>query len=482
MQFHSPTISSKKISLYLVFFFFIALTFFSREIPFFWDECYYIPTAHHIFDSNFSSIIPPVNVDRGSFPFYGFYMALWWKIFGKSLAVSHAAILPLLIGIAWEYYRLAKTFLSEKWIPFALLLLVLEPTFITQSILMGHDLFLVYFFLLSVNALLAGKKIIYVCSLCLLALHNIKGIPAAFSVCLFYFFYTHFVIHKKIKTSDWFIHLLPVALSAAWMGYHHGITGWYLLTPVKDYGDTLHFDLHGLKRIVLEIWQVIDFGRVFLWCFIFCALLFYRKKLLSEYFKTLFLLLFVPLAVSLIFFSMLDINLCHRYNMVSFLIATIFTVYLLAMIQKKMLKYFLASVFCIGLITGNFWMYGGGFSNGWDSSLKVLPYFKLINEMRDYTKTEKINPSDVGTKFPLYHDIKYSDLSSENFHFRDIETAPFDEFPYILLSNVSNQFAVHEKEIVRNEWKLQKEFHSGLVYLKLFKNRKEIQPINAKRN
>lgn len=484
MQFHLPSISSGKIFLYLVLFFFLALVIWSRDIPFFWDEVYYIGTAFHIYDSNFNSIIPPIEHDRGNFPFYGFYMALWWKFFGKTLTISHIAILPVLLGIVWEYYQLAKKIISSKWIVFAFVLLLLEPTFITQSILMGHDLFLLYFFLLSLRALLYDRKTLYVFSFFILAFHNIKGIPIAFSLGVFYFVYKKYFVHVKINSIDFVIHIFPFALWGIWMLYHYQIAGWYILTPINDYGNGVHIGASLLKRLLLGLWQIADFGRVFLWLVIIGILVLIRKKIISQTLKSFLLLIFILSTISLLFFSILDINLCHRYFLPVFLIVNLVScVFLAEFIKKKFLQYLIFGLLSAGLITGNFWHYGGGFSNGWDSSLKVLPYFKLMNEMRNYIKTRKINPSEVGTKFPLHHDIKYSDLSLTGFQFTDIDTSAFAVFPYILLSNVSNKFSIHDKNAVRSEWwELEKEFHSGLVHLKLFKNKQAAQAINAKRN
>lgn len=473
MQFYSPTISSGKIFLYFVFFFFIVLTFFCREIPFFWDECYYIPTAHHIFDSNFSSIIPPLQVDRGNFPFYGFYMACWWKIFGKTLSVSHLAMLPVLLGIVWEYFRLAKKIISKKWIPFALLLLVLEPTFSTQSILMGHDVFLLYFFLLSIRALFYDKKIVYAFAFCLLALHNIKGIPITFALGIFYFVYKKYILHTKITPGDFLIHFSPALLWILWMLHHHKATGWYLLTPVNDYGNGLHLDASLFKRIVLGLWQIIDFGRIFLWLFIIGVLFFCGKKIFTSGLKPFLTLLFVFSAVSLLFFAVLDINLCHRYFMPIFILVNLIACSLLAeFIKKKFFQYVLFGLLSVGLITGNFWLYGGGFSNGWDSSLKVLPYFKLKNEMDDFVRKEKINQNEIGTKFPLYHDIKFTRLADESFHYTEMKSDSLEQYKYILLSDVSNKFTVNEKKELNSNWILIKELSSGQVYIRLFKNPK----------
>lgn len=461
----------ENIPIVFIFLFFCLLTFYSRNIPFFWDEVYYIGTAHSIFDSNFHSLIPPPEFDRGSFPFYGLYMASAWKVFGKTLAVSHFAMLPFLLGVAWEYCRFAKKFLSDKWRGFALLLLALEPTFGTQSILMGHDILLVYFFLLALNCLLEGKKIFYLLSLFLLLFHNIKGLPAAFSLMLIYFFYSHYILNEKKYLPTIILHLLPLLLYLPWLFYHHLQTGWYMFTPVNDHSSGVNLNLFGLKRILLGTWQLIDFGKAFLWLFIFiCGWMILRRGI-SIHEKKLFFITLISAAIPILYLAVLDVSLCHRYYMSGFLLSNIVAVFLMEkFLQKQILRTMLLVIFPIALLTGNCWIYGGGFSNGWDASLKVLPYFGLRDELIAYVKDESINPNDIGTKYPLYHDLKYSDLSQDSFHFKDMDTISLHQFKYILLSNISNNFTVEEKQELRSEWTLVKELKRGQVYLQLLKN------------
>jgi hypothetical protein len=455
----------------LTLLFFLILTFFSKNIPFFWDETYYIGTAFNIYDSNFHSIIPELEYDRGNFPFYGFYMALWWKIFEKSLLISHIAIFPVLFGIVWEYFLISRKFLSEKWIAFALLLLILEPTFSTQSILMGHDIFLLYFFLLSVRTIFYRKKTLYAFSFLFLALHNIKGIPVALAVAVFYILDVKFFQKRKLNFSDIFIHFIPAVIWIVWMLYHQKITGWYFFTPINDYGSRLHLDYFFFKRILLSTWQVIDFGRVLLWLFIFVIAIFYRKKVFVSGSKELFLLIAISAFLFTIFFSLLDIDLCHRYFICIFLLVNILVCrFIEEFIKNFFLKYTVALLLSIGLFIGNYLLYGGGFSNGWDSSLKVLPYFYLKNQMDKFVKYQQINPEKVGTKFPLYHDKKHTYLTKEDFHYADIKNDSLQNYNYVLLSNVSNQFTVSEKEKLNSKWSIVKELSSGEVYLRLFKN------------
>ena len=457
-----------KIALYFVVFFFVALTFLAKDIPFFWDEVYYIGTAFNIYDSDFYAIIPPLEHDRGNFPFYGFYMALWWKIFGKTLAVGHFAILPVLLGVAWEYFSLAKKFISAKWIPLAMLLLVLEPTFSTQSILMGHDVFLLYFFLGSVRAVFYERKILFLIFFSILALHNIKGFPAVFAVGLFYF-----IAQKKINLKDFIILALPAVLWLVWMFFHHSKTGWYLFTPVNDYGNSPVSFFVFLKRILLSLWQLADFGRVFLLLVIFGCFVLFVRKIISRDAKQFFYLYLISTAVFILFFSAVDVGLCHRYFMPLFLLANILVCICLANFSvQKIFSSAVSVLLCMCLLAGNFWLYGGGLSNGWDSSLKILQYFGLKDEMDAFVKEKKINSEETGTKFPLYHDRKNTHLEDESFHYTDMKKDSLEKYNYVLLSNVSNQFTVDERKKLNSDWVLVKEFSGGQVYLKLFKNPK----------
>src|SRR6218665_1366427 len=147
--------------LLLAFVFFSLLTVFSLSIPFFWDGTFFSEIAVNLFDKGLLHLSDTSHPDTGGFPLYSLYMATVWKISGKSLAVSHFAILPFLFGILVQYYKLCKRFLNPSVIPAALLLLICEPVFITQSILMGYDILMVYFFMLALNALLAERKLLF---------------------------------------------------------------------------------------------------------------------------------------------------------------------------------------------------------------------------------------------------------------------------------------------------------------------------------
>lgn len=452
------------------FFLLILLVVFSLEIPFFWDEVHYIGTAFSIYDSNFQSFIPRLEHDQGNFPFYGFYMALSWKLLGKSVTVSHFAMLPILTGIVWEYFMISKRIIPSKWLFFVLLLFLLDPTFITQSVLMGHDIFLLYFFMLSLRSILYENRFIYAIAIFLLAFHNVKGIPYAFSISIFYFFNRLIIEKKKLNLTDWIIHLVSLFAWGVWLLYHKKITGWYILTPVGDYGNIFHISLSFLKRVILSLWQIADFGRIFLIILVIYFLFFMRKMKLEVNLKKILLAGGIISGISVIFFSLIDVNLCHRYFFPIFIFLQLLASYFVVYIVYIKCRWIVILTLYVGLITGNFWIYGGGFSNGWDASLKILPYFELKNKMDSFVKEQNINPVEIGTKFPLYQGGKYAYLAEKNFHYANMQTDFIEKYNYVLLSNVSNEFTVSEKEKLNSTWILIKELSKGQVYLRLFKN------------
>ncbi len=468
-------ISIEKISLYFVFVFFIVLTFFSREIPFFWDGLWYSQISHYYYNNNFSSLLVPADLDHTGSPLiYWTYLALIWEFFGKTLLVSHLAVLPFLLGITWEYYKLAKRFLSDKMIPWAMLLLLLEPTVITQSILMGYDISQLYFFLLALNALLQRNGILYSFSFFLLTYCSVRGVIMGFSLFLIHLLLLKFFAKKNFfHEMKWYI--MPGMMIVGWMVWHYYKVGWVLFSPNPNFETYQKFCLSPImmfRKCIYVLWQIADFGRILIWMFIGAGIYYFiKRKRISEKLHILVLIVLCPFMVFAVFFALHSTPVGHRYFLNIFLCSLILFCYVLQEINfNKKIKYTAMAFLCIGLITGNFWLYGGGFSNGWDSSLKVLPYFKLKNEMDDFVKEQNINEDEVGTKFPLYHDKKYSDFASESFHYAEIDTTSMYKFKFILFSNVSNQFTVDEKKKLNSNWILMKEFSGGQVYLRLFKN------------
>jgi hypothetical protein len=458
----------KNRELNFTFLFFILLSIVSIRIPFFWDGTFFSQLAIHFYEKGFSSLIAPSNVDTGGFPMYSVYLAVAWKVFGKSLWVSHLVMLPFLLGITYEYFKLAKRFLAPKTIPFAMLLLVSEPTFITQSVLMGYDIMMIYFFFLALNTMLQGRKYIYQIALTMLLLSNVRGSILFISLFLLENILTY-LQNKKIKI-EFKSYILPAAIIILWMIYHQMNTGWYLFSPERqNTHESVVPAASMLKQLFFITWKISDFGRIALWLFILTgSIILYRIKRFSEI-KNLVLIILIPLVTLVICMVPFANPIGHKYFIVIFLSLNIGVCFIIQQIKKERIQYASLIVLSIILITGNFWIYPERYGNGWDSSLKVISYFKIKQKMDEYIKAEKIDAIKVGSQFPLITEEKFSNLSDSDLHYSNVWSGPVTMYKYFLQTNVINTDIPDEIDFVKKNWHLVKEFKAGEVYIALYK-------------
>ena len=196
------------------------LTIITQNIPFFWDMAHFSQIADHFYTNGFGKYIVPLNMDEGPFPFWGVYLAACWKLFGKSLLVSHLAMLPFILGTFLGFYKLCKSFLNDTFTSVALVLLLLEPTVGTQSLLMSYDIALLCFFLLAVNALMRGKKILYAIALVFIGVCNVRGPVVVGSLFIIQWLFAHRQSNLKYWAWSALYYLPCVIILSAWFLFH----------------------------------------------------------------------------------------------------------------------------------------------------------------------------------------------------------------------------------------------------------------------
>jgi hypothetical protein len=160
----------------------------------------------------------------------------------------------------------------------------------------------------------------------------------------------------------------------------------------------------------------------------------------------------------------------HRYFLVLYLLMCIVGAKIMGDIRDKAVRFLLLATAGVVLVSGHCWMYPLRFGNGWDGSLKSLPYFGARKKMNEYLAASGIRPTDVASTFPLYSDTRFTDLTSRPFVFSDKDSLPFASHRYVLESNVSNAFTDRERKQLRKEWPLVHETGSGVVYFRLYRN------------
>lgn len=447
----------------------ICIVLFSLNNPFFWDSIHYSKAANYFFDTNFKSLILPLDLDAGHPPFFGIYLAFIWKIFGKNLIISHLSVLPFVMVIYWQLYRLVNHFFEEKHQQIVLILLALEPTLLTQSTMVSNDLVLVFFYLLGVNAIIKTNRILLFISLIGMAVVSTRGIiacPALFITDILWNKY-----FEKLKSDLRLIipYALFVLIIGTWLSYHYIQTGWVFTTPSPNWAE--HRQISGvitmLKNIGIIGWRIIDFGRLGIWLiFLITIPILIKNKLYQKTdFQKLMLLALSPLLIFSLAFIPFTNPIGHRYYMVFYLLFTLLAYYAIinCMTEKKVLY---ASCFGItSLLFGHFWIYPDNIAKGWDSTLAHITYFSERKAMINYIRESKIPFSQVGTDFPNVAGLKYTDLENtkESFVEKDLS-----EQKLIFQSNIFNGFSDEELNELKTKWFILKEYRRAGVYVRLY--------------
>ena len=228
-----------------------------------------------------------------------------------------------------------------------------------------------------------------------------------------------------------------------------------------------------ITNLTYIVWKIGDFGRIFLILFlVFGGGYWYfflgRKPGIGTE-----QLMWVCVSVFLVLcFFMIPLSnpVGHRYFLAVILLLLILVVRVLGHMNKKRWRNLLFVLMLSCLITGNFWTYPERFGNGWDSSLKCLPYFRLYDQMKQYVETYHIDPGQIGTGFPLIAHESDTRLVKRDFAFGDMNIQQMDSCRYVLFSNVCNEFTVSQMQELSKAWLPIVEFHSGQCYLRLYKN------------
>jgi hypothetical protein len=464
--------------LYLSFF------LFTVNYPFFWDTIQLASKhAHYFYESGFNSIILPNEIDSGHIPSLGIYIALSWKIFGKSLLVSHLAMLPVVLGIIYQAILLVRRLFSEQWHHYALIILLADGTLMAQCTLVSPDVLLVFFFLMAINNLIAGRKLLYAISLAGLTLASMRGmmcVAALFLAQVAFNFSKRSSIDESASSGKSMHDLrtllkmyLPAFLLAScflswhyyrtgWIGYHKEMP-WYPLFERVGFTGALY-------NILILGWRLIDFGKLFIWISAIAGIWYYFRKrpsLPASFLRLIIILacIIVTLSPAIILYKNLS---GHRYLMpvyILFSLAVTFLIFELTSNRKwkKVLFVFMLA----GLLTGNFWIYPDNIAKGWDSTLAYLPYFPLREKMMQFMERERIAIDETGTLFPNTGPLENIDLSGSGASFAELD---LKSNRYVFYSNVYNGFSDNELSELKNKWTVVQSYRFMMVKVILYES------------
>lgn len=455
----------------------VLATWLVRHHVFFWDTIQLgSKHAHWYYENHFKYLLLPTEIDSGHPPVFGMYLASMWQVFGKSLIVSHFAILPFLFGMIYFLLQIGKYLVNKKLAPLLLLLCVVDPTLAAQSLLVSPDVVLVCFFLMGLHAVFQDKNWLKTLAALGLALISMRGMMVVVVLFLFEIsinFQNWRSLLRLLLQKIW--HYVPAGLfGLAFLIWHYLQTGWIGYHPDSPWAPSFErVDMQGfIQNIAVLGWRMLEFGRVFVWITLVFIILQIRKynKLNKLWQHTqvrqmvlLFIISTLILTPSLLLHRGLSAQryLLPIYLALTFLCFTLIFNYL----QNKNIRNIIFGIIFLGLGTGNLWVYPDKISQGWDATLAHLPYYQLRDQMLKYIDNQNIPPETIGTAFPEIGAFKYKDLSdrTEGFAAKDLQTQD-----YILYSNIMNDFSDVEIDRLREEWEVVKRFENQGIKMILY--------------
>ncbi len=460
--------------------FYILLTWWVSGNSFFWDTIQLgSEHAHWYYENNFAHFWLPNHFDSGHFPVFGMYLAACWKIFGKSLIVSHWAMLPFLLGIVWQAYILVSHFFKGRNVYLVLIIFLTDTALLTQSVLISPDVVLVFFMLLASNAIFSRKRLLQIIAMIGLATVSMRGmmiVGALFVINLLYennAFSAKKIVVSGLRNSVFYI---PAAIATAlFLGGHYlekGWIGYHQDSPWAGSFETVDF-VGFLRNIVILGFRLVDLGRLFLWiAFGVFIIIFIKNKKINILFKRtekgLPPLLLMTLIIVVFTTPVMLIHkhlIAHRYLLpVSLFFSLTVCNLVFNYLQNIKIKNALFALLLAGMISGNLWVYPEHIAKGWDSTLAHLPYYSLRNDMIAYIESKDIDFQDVGTCFPNRAMQKYTELNNDTRTFAELD---FTTNKYILYSNIFNDFT-DEQLLELKKLKVIKQIAKGQVYMVLY--------------
>ena len=467
-----PHLTVRNISLAALLLLAVLVPLLTGQHVFFWDTIQLgSKHAHWYYETNFQHLLLPEEIDSGHPPAFGMYLAFVWSLFGKSLMASHLAMLPFLLGIPVLLFRIGEYFggRANSWM--LALVAIADPALAGQAVLVSPDIVLACFFLLVLSGILYRRTDWQLIGALGLAAISTRGMMVVVALYLF-----------KVGISwekNWLtpirqaLAFVPSGLLAlAFLAYHYQQKGWVGYHEAMPWAPG--FERVGIQGLVKNMavlgWRLLDFGRLFV--ILTLAWLGYRMwkegSLLAnkKVRQALILVMIILPLLSITFLAYRGLH-GHRYLLPAFLsISLLFYTLLIYSTFTNRLRHLFFGVILTGLATGNLWIYPDTISQGWDSTLAHLPYYKLRSNLLNYLDENSIPLESVGTAFPEIGPLKFKALNGER---RGMKSKDLSRDTLIFYSNVMNDFTDNEIWRLKNEWKVVKLWENRGVKVILYR-------------
>lgn len=438
---------------------------------FFWDSISQISIpANWYYDNNFRYLFVPDAYATGHPTFVGMYVALLWKIFGKSLLISHLAMFPFIFGILFQLDSFLSDSGKEKFTSLLIFIIVLcDSTLVSQMSMVTFDIPQIFFFLWCINCFNKERYLTLSVAFIALMLTSLRGSLCGFGIILYGMVIGY---QKNLRLSvkallpyipgliALIIFLVIFYLQKHWIIHNSVSKKWEEFSKFASIAEIF-------RNIGLVAWRLIDYGRIGIWI-ILCVILFLsvkRKTLFDPFFTNTF---YIALCQFIVIFPVVILYknpFGHRYFLPVIIPVSIAVVYWILKYSKFRFAIYILTFILV--LSGSFWVYPDKISQGWDATPAHWPYYSVRNEMLDYLKINKIPLNIIGSFFPNIASFKLTDLSQDNLSFKD---ADLEKEDFILFSNVCNlNYETIDTLFSEKNWTKEKIIKKRGVYMILFR-------------
>lgn len=460
---------------------FITLTIIGFDYCFFWDNIQLTSKdAHWYFLQNSFELIIPKTAPEGGVsgtghpPLMGLMSSFLWKIFGYKLAVIHVFILGWSILLIYNLNKLTQRFFTHSYSGWILLIIILEPTILSQFIIASSDFILFTAFVICIRAILEKKPITMGFTLFFVCAISIRGIFIGVILFATNQIYIYLSENKKINTKQFFVQCVPflpvfIILTAYYIVYFTN-NGWFFSEQEQVNG---HYakpsELYTIFKHIFEFaLRALENGRFFIWVLFLYAFHLLRKKkiYLNIEHKTLLTAFSLLFGLYFLFIFITQMPFSSRYFAPFFFLITILSLSLIfqnSLTERR--KYLIIALILLFELTGNCWYYPEKMAKAWDCSLMHLPYYSLRKDCFEYIDKNKLDYEQIGAGFSICGNRKYIELGDKN---RLVHADKNRE--YYIYSNICNEKDEFIDEINNPEkWTSIKKFQKGFVTMTLYK-------------
>lgn len=448
----------------------------NTTVPFSFDYVYLVSyVAQHIYQSDFHSFITATEVDTGHPPLIPLLHAIIWKVFGKSLAASHWLMFPF-VCIAYYYFlQISSHWLKDNALYISALLFLIFPVTLAQTIYMSPDIALTAFTLGAIYYGLRKKYLLYYFMLLFILLTSVRGLP------LFAAFFSADIFLRIKEKRNINLQLLILYVAAAlpcilWNVYHYTQTGWILGGSNTIW--SAHRDFISIKSLPIHfaafVLRLLEFGGICIWIIVIAMR---NHKTISKALQSIYVLLMF----TFIFYGLAILPFTNpistRYLLPLFLIGLLLVGNYIATLSKK--KSIQVLLIIVLIMTGSvFYIYPDRFIKSagysWDCNVISLPYFKTLEkEAQQFINSAIQNDSTkiIYSGMPFYQSTEYTYLKATNTNkaqaWESIEMPVGD---YFIESNIMNNITWEQKTYLEKNWKLERNFKSGRLYINIYHN------------